>query len=64
MTGDTDLPKGFTCECGKEHRFSPWAYAHWREVLRMTCDGCGRAYEILRGRPKLAKQKKAKEGAA
>lgn len=44
-----ELPKGFACECGKEHRFPLYVYAHWSNVLNFTCPDCGATYAIVRG---------------
>jgi hypothetical protein len=43
-----DLPKGYTCACGKEHRFPSYVYAHWDMLLTHTCE-CGRENEMVRG---------------
>lgn len=44
-----NLPKGFTCtQCGKEHEFDAYVYAHWDTLLGHTCD-CGAEHGILRG---------------
>ena len=48
MIEKNDMPKGFKCECGKEHEFTPYVYAHWREILVHTCE-CGIKHEILAG---------------
>lgn len=42
------LPKGFKCECGKEHEFSVWVYAHWDDVVWNRCE-CGRQNTIQAG---------------
>lgn len=50
---EAELPKGFTCECGQEHEYSGYVYAHWDIQLVKTCEECGREYTILRGRAYL-----------
>jgi hypothetical protein len=47
-TEKTELPKGFTCECGTFNRFPPYVYAHWDIILVFTCE-CKRKYIIRRG---------------
>lgn len=49
----SDTPKGFTCECGKEHEFSLYVYSHWDIQLVHSCEACGREHTILRGRAYL-----------
>ena len=43
------LAKGFTCKCGKFHRFSGYVYANWDTGLVKTCAECGRRYRVLSG---------------
>jgi hypothetical protein len=43
------LPKGFKCECGKQHHFPSYVYAHWKEELFFTCTSCSRTYYVLEG---------------
>ena len=66
--GEKDIPKGYTCECGKFHKYPMYVYAHWRDVLVHACD-CGRKYNIVCGsaeldestRPKPKRKRKAKK---
>lgn len=44
-----ELAKGFTCDCGEFHRFSPWVHAHWDIELKFVCPLCGRQYAVQRG---------------
>ena len=48
-------PKGFTCECGMEHEYSLYVFAHWYEALVHTCPNCNRKHEILCGVAALVK---------
>lgn len=41
------MNKGFTCECGKEEKFSAYVYANTREVLLFTCEACQAKYTIV-----------------
>jgi hypothetical protein len=50
MAKQPTLPKGFTCECGKFHRYPGYVFAHWRNLLDFTCDECGAKYSIVIGR--------------
>ena len=49
MKSSGTLPKGFTCDCGREHKFPLYVYAHWNILLTMTCESCSRTYEIQNG---------------
>lgn len=40
MTKISDLSKGYTCECGKFHKYPLYVCAHWDNNLLHTCD-CG-----------------------
>ena len=42
------LPKGFTCDCGREERYPAYVYAHWNTALTYTCD-CGQKWSLFRG---------------
>lgn len=53
----SEMPKGFTCECGAIHEFGIWVMAHWNEALTHTCE-CGRQHDIRRGVAVLKKPKK------
>lgn len=59
MTGPERVPKGIDCACGKHAPFGPYVYAHWRETLLFTCDGCGKRYLVLNGlaRPERKRRK-------
>ena len=48
MAKRAPLRKSWTCECGKEHEFPGYVYAHWDVQLVHTCD-CGRKHSILGG---------------
>jgi len=50
----SDMPKGFTCECGKQHDYPAYVYAHWDVPLVHTCDKCGRQHDVLRGKATLS----------
>lgn len=39
----------YACNCGAEHKFPAYVYAHWTEELTHTCDKCGAKYSICRG---------------
>lgn len=39
---------GFTCECGKFHKYPAYVIAHWDIELVHKCD-CGRKHIILCG---------------
>lgn len=56
----SDTPKGFTCECGEEHAFNAYVYAHWDIALTHECPKCNRTHTILRGRAFLEKKRKKK----
>jgi hypothetical protein len=43
-----NIPLGFTCECGRVHKFAAYVYAHWREVLIHSCE-CGLNHDIQYG---------------
>lgn len=45
----SDLPRGFTCECGEETKYSPWVYAHWDTELVYQCPKCKNVYNLIRG---------------
>jgi hypothetical protein len=49
------MKDGFTCECGKAHKYSAYVAAHWRERLLHTCD-CGAKHSIREGIVKLVKK--------
>ena len=51
----TELPKGFTCDCGREEEYPSWVFAHWNEALVCTCEDCGQKWSIFRG---LARKEK------
>ena len=50
-----ELAKGFTCECGKEHKYPAYVFAHWRVELVFTCPECQRKYDIYAGTATLKK---------
>lgn len=43
----TKIPKGYTCACGKFHRYTAWVYAHAHINIQHTCK-CGRVNIIHR----------------
>lgn len=45
----TGVAEGYTCECGTEHRFPSYVYAHWRDVIDHTCETCGAVHSIVCG---------------
>lgn len=53
-----ELPTGFKCKCGTEHRYGVYVYAHWGTPLLFKCpgEGCGREWEVLRGRARLVRK--------
>lgn len=50
---EKEQPKGYTCECGAEHKFPAYVFAHWYEELFHTCDKCGAKHSVLRGHAQL-----------
>ena len=42
-------PAGHKCDCGKEHKWPAYVYAHYHERLTHTCDVCGRKVIVLSG---------------
>lgn len=42
------MAKGFTCPCGRSHRFSMYVFAHWDDRLTFPC-ACKREFTIRRG---------------
>lgn len=40
------VPKGFHCECGKFHRFTPYVSAHAEIDLTHHCNNCNRRHTI------------------
>ncbi len=57
-TKASDMPKGFTCECGKFHEFGAYVAAHWDMILDHTCDQCGARHSVLKGSATLRKNGK------
>jgi|PlaIllAssembly_1097288.scaffolds.fasta_scaffold44816_5 hypothetical protein len=56
------IPTSYICQCGREHPFAVWVFAHWRDLLVHKC-GCGRVNQIFAGRclgP--AKRKRTRKG--
>lgn len=43
------LPLGFICTCGERHKFPPYVYAHYRELMRFQCEKCKTAWDICLG---------------
>lgn len=58
-TPKPELAKGFTCECGTWHDFSPYVYGHWRVELVHTCPDCGAKHDIFMGRATLVTERAA-----
>lgn len=52
----SSLPKSYQCECGTEHEFSSYVYAHWRDRLVSTCPVCRAVYHLRRGIATLHKR--------
>lgn len=50
------LPHSFKCECGIEHEFNAYVYAHWRERLVSTCPNCHAVHHIRMGVATLHKR--------
>lgn len=47
---DTDMPKGFDCQCCKKHHvYFAYVFAHWDIELSHKCDACDAEHSILRG---------------
>ena len=46
---ETEKIRGFVCECGEEHRYTSYVYAHWLADLHHTCDKCGTVHSICNG---------------
>ena len=44
------LPTGFTCECGENHEFPAYVFAHYDIPLIHMCHDCGRKHYILSGK--------------
>jgi len=42
--------QSYTCNCGVEHTFSLWVYAHWDIKMTHKCDVCGSVNILLRGK--------------
>jgi len=40
--------RGYTCRCGKYHKYPAYHYAHYTILMIHTCD-CGRKYELVEG---------------
>ena len=47
-----NLPRGYTCDCGKFNKYSLYVFAHWTIELVHTCE-CGKKWRILRGKANL-----------
>lgn len=45
MPGDDS---GYTCDCGRYHKYPAYVYAHWSEQLTYTCD-CGSKVSLQNG---------------
>ena len=46
----TKIPTGYICgKCTYPNRFPVYVYAHWRDVLRATCEKCGAKYSVVCG---------------
>ena len=43
-----EIAKGYTCACGKFHKFNGYVYAHWNIQLVHVC-ACGRENKIKGG---------------
>lgn len=46
----TELPTHMVCPvCKHKTRLAMWVYAHWREKIIGTCEGCGAEYNMQCG---------------
>lgn len=45
MRGDDS---GYTCVCGRAHKYPAYVYAHWADELTHLCE-CGRVAKIKNG---------------
>lgn len=45
---------GYTCPCGKFHKFDAWALAHQHIRLVHVCTDCGRKNDVFKGKVKNA----------
>lgn len=50
------MAKVFVCECGTYHKFVMYVAAHWRDILRHTCENCGAVHTIQMGYATLKKK--------
>ena len=48
---------GYRCECGADHMFPSYVFAHWEVELIHKCE-CGRSNVICRGKVKIEKKEK------
>ena len=48
-SSDKKVPAGHICTCGETHRWSPYIYAHYRQLIVFTCPMCGKEIEIKNG---------------
>jgi transcription elongation factor Elf1 len=47
---EPQLPTGFKCtQCGEEHIFPSYVFAHWDEHLTHTCPNCGARHSVYQG---------------
>jgi len=56
-----EIAKGWTCECGKEHKFGSYVYAHWDMTLLHTCEFCQRKHEVIQGEVTLVPEEPVKK---
>lgn len=56
-----EIPKTYTCTCGRVHEFAAWVYAHWNILLVHRCE-CRRVNQLLRGQllPRTRRTSKSK----
>lgn len=52
-------PSGFSCPCGKQHKFSRYVHANSGKRVLHTCS-CGRVHSIHRYAVRLVRAAKAK----
>ena len=52
-------PQGFSCPCGKQHKFSRYVHANSGKRVLHTCS-CGRVHSIHRYAVRLVRAAKAK----
>jgi len=57
-------PHGYICAvCKHANKFTGFVFAHWRDVLKTNCEGCGAPHTVVTGHAKFDARaaKKAKK---